>query len=259
MLFDPYRSRRYNLIVDAAFRQHVLANTAWDLTMLQGFFMKPNTIGGYWTLQLELAFYAICILFGILKWRRYAKRTTYAILIVTLVFGVAVPLFFHHRAPMAGLFSIGTFFVGTLFFESFTKKISRKDFLETLSLFGAVMAVATFINYSMFPRGDSEQHSVFAVVAPWIAAYATFYALLRRADSDFHGFFNYLGNISYSTYLLHPIVMCLVPDTLVAPAAFVTAISGTIFLSTMTYYWLEVPAIETCRRITRSFAVNATR
>jgi len=47
--------------------------------------------------------------------------------------------------------------------------------------------------------------------------------------------------------------MCIVPDRFNAPSSFVLILGGTIAASTLTYYWLELPAIGLGRQLVCCF------
>lgn len=62
-------------------------------------------------------------------------------------------------------------------------------------------------------------------------------------------FIIYLGTISYSFYLTHVVVLSFVPPTFNRPGFFLVGLSGTIVVSSLTYFFIEKPFIKLSKSI----------
>ena len=101
------------------FQTHTLLHAVVNFTMIQELVGIPHAIGLYYTLTVELVFYALCAVlfaFGLL---RRSVRNAWVVLVGSVVLGTVAPFVLDHRAPMAGLFYVSSMFIGTVVFLSF--------------------------------------------------------------------------------------------------------------------------------------------
>ncbi len=165
----------------------------FNLTMLQEFFGMPHVDGAYWSLYIELIFYAwtaLALTFGVLN-RRIALVCAGLLAAIALratqdAFGIGIP----GRALKISLAEFVPFFsIGILVFDA---RAARRVRWYHVALLLASIAVAGYANHRF----------VFSAVAALAclliagAAFGTMRFLVIRP-------FLFLGSISYSLYLVH--------------------------------------------------------
>jgi peptidoglycan/LPS O-acetylase OafA/YrhL len=221
----------------------VLAN----LTMVQPLFGQPDLIGVFWTLQIELAFYLVCALlaaFGGLERRTLWKYTFLACGLAAAVLrgwsGIPLPV----AIPIA---------LALMFFADGLRTRVKRLVDRTLVLEIAVLA-ALLVPISLFGYGDEGAR----YIATYWAAIATFVLAWRYADpilatSRLGGGTEFLGDISYSVYLIGIPLLGLVAAPLFAATgsralAAAAVLAATVLLSAAVYKGIEAPAIRVGKR-----------
>lgn len=128
-----------------------------NLTMLQQFVGFPNAIPVYWTLQIELIFYALCVLLfviGIL----HNKQLLFSILfLIAAVVCAIIRYETHAKIPVAIPLSLSIMFWGSLMREY---RISRDESagrrcVIMMTLYAALLPVIAFTAYD-FDAGFEE-------------------------------------------------------------------------------------------------------
>ena len=89
----------------------------------------------------------------------------------------------------------------------------------------------------------SRYFTFIAAILPWVAGYAFFGAILRLSGSTFPRPARWLGRVSYSVYLMHPVVLAIVTPWAARnrPLAFMALIVGTLVVSDITFRLVERP------------------
>lgn len=233
--------------------QHIVKFALANMTMFQEAFKVPHAIPVYWTLSLEMAFY---ILISILFLLKLNKRTlALAWLGLTVVFvGCMTAYFVLHRSLPAGrLGLLATCFVGTAFFRVYKGDLKPAQLGWLLIGTAALLLPGMYIRFELLPKpptpGSQEDFSFQAVALSWIAAYAFFGLFFWLRDKAFPNVLRYLGAISYSLYLFHPLVLDLLPRTLAKPLWFSLAVVGSIGIAALSYHFIELPSIELGRKV----------
>ena len=83
-----------------------------------------------------------------------------------------------------------------------------------------------------------------------IIGFAVFGLALLLRDRPMPRVLGWLGEISYSVYLLHALIITYVPSIGGPTGAAAVWFSLTLVLSVMSYRWIELPAISLGRRLT---------
>lgn len=232
-----------------------------NLTMIQEALGMPSVQGQYWTLQTELAFYALCVLLffgGVLRSARVLSTlilllTALCILPIVLSF-IGRPLSFALPPAIAMLvLHLGVMFWGALFRIWYDK--TPMHWFARLSVFGYVaawwlMAAVAVVHYVLITPEIKVLH-FFVPYALGVAIFAglAIYGKVRPA------WLVWLGTISYSLYLFHPVVFYslswLVQVSNVSwlqqwptGAYMLASLAGTIFVSALTYRYIEQPAMR---------------
>lgn len=167
---------------------HALAN----LSMWQEILGMPHVDGVYWSLQIELIFYALILLVYLAGWLRHVKSLlmlwlVVALLVVSLAHGMNRPV--PYFALRLLLLEYSPFFaIGACAYLAF--KQSRID-RGNWSIFALAVVVAGVFHGTAAAVVSVGMVVLFALIA------------LHKASALDQPAFVYLGTISYSLYLLH--------------------------------------------------------
>lgn len=234
------------------YQTHELAYTLVNLTMLQQFFGVPNASGVFYTLTIELLFYALCTgLFAAGLLRRSYELALCAVGVV-LASCVVAPLVLDRRLPAAIPFYLASLFVGTALFRWASGELSRPRLVLLLAGLAVAGALTTWVSYDHFGVTEAgKQFSFAGAFLPWLAGYALFLAFLAGRDRHFGAPLLGLGRISYSVYLLHPVVLEVVATWSNHALAFATLVATTLVLAALSYRLVEEPGIRAGRAARR--------
>ncbi|MGU3361188.1 acyltransferase family protein [Methylobacterium sp. M6A4_1b] len=237
---------------------------AANITMLQQFVGVENIISLYWTLQIELIFYVLCV--GLFALGRLDDREGVVLSALALI-AVAVTLAFlrfafERKFPVAVPLSLAVMFWGLCLRYHVLEK--RPGWGSALTWVTSVLVCAVpVISVLAYGRDMGFQENwVKYVVTYWLAmALFALLALKLRIEGRV---FAYLGAISYSIYLFGPVVQVVIEHALagyesVVPIHLFAAATAlaTIAVAALVYRWIEVPAIALGRRVARRFAGRA--
>jgi peptidoglycan/LPS O-acetylase OafA/YrhL len=276
---------RYEL--PPAYTAHPVESTAANLTMLQAFLHEPLAIGLTWTLAFELAFYAMV---SVLYVGRIHRRS---VPVAALMLALALLCTLHTAGtprPLLGLVGLvvvvlglrlllaveprrrlvvgvlgglmlpllfngyyGAWFGVLLFATMFTGAVLYRWFEGTVSSTRAVTVLLAALGVSVLDTALNAGRQSF--IATFIAAYLVFAAALLLRRRGFPRPLLRLGVISYSLYLLHPLIYGLMGNALHEdPAVRVLALIGalvfSVALAELGYRFVERPMIARGRALT---------
>jgi peptidoglycan/LPS O-acetylase OafA/YrhL len=216
-----------------------------------------------WTLAIEVSFYAVLPLIGLLAGRVGAGRRQQLALAITVVAAGALctVLAVESRWPVTLSTSLLPHLVEfgagmTVAVALHRRSLARRDAAGTLAL-GIVLVVANSIWHA---KGLGSQHARSVVGdAPGVAGLALVLAAIvaspwRAAAPLSRGPARWLGSISYGLYLIHfPVIVALRgtehwPETFGRQLLAVTII--TVPAATLCWLAVERPAIRWSRRVT---------
>ena len=242
----------------------VLANA----TMLQSFMGQPHLQGLYWTLQIELIFYVLCAIvfhFGFLhKYKALFLLSFVCFSLFALVEGVSRMVDSFSGVNKEFLYMpyiLSIMFLGSLYRKVYDQRepdnsLYALTFLSTCICFGMPLFVLVL---SLFGFNIVEQPVRFgASHCLSLLLFSSGLLLMKKA----HNFMLWLGLISYSLYLFHPIIMNLIIE--VVEKAGVSAFQGlhlsyymgvafilSAALATLVYVLLEKPAINLGHKLSK--------
>jgi peptidoglycan/LPS O-acetylase OafA/YrhL len=276
---------RYEL--PPAYTAHPVEATAANLTMLQAFLHEPLAIGLTWTLAFELAFYAMVSVLYIGRIHRRSVPVAGLMLslallctlhtagtprpllglvgLVVVVLGLRLLLAVEpkRRLVVAVLGALmlpllfngyyGAWFGVLLFATMFTGAVLYRWFEGTVSTATAAIVLVAALGLSVLDTALNAGRQSF--IATFIAAYLVFAAALLLRRRSFPRPLLRLGVISYSLYLLHPLVYGVMGNALgEAPALRMLALIGalvfSVALAELGYRFVERPMIARGRTLT---------
>lgn len=230
---------------------HLLANA----TMLEMAMGIPVLLGPYWTLIIELAFYAACIalyMCGLLRSARAAWAAMAACLLLSLTLAiVGYVTGTYLRANL--LFNLSLMFYGLAVRHADER--SDRAAQQGVWIGGLLLALAAAGILLIAPDRANPMFTPQSFLFGYLTAIAVFLAVrIRRPSSS--TLVMWLAAISYPVYLFHEIFLILMEDRLGQGAGpgmqllFAAGVAAATLLSaSIAHRWLEQPAIAFGRRI----------
>jgi peptidoglycan/LPS O-acetylase OafA/YrhL len=241
-----------------------LAQIMVNVTMLQQFVGVKNIIELFWTLQIELVFYALCAMLFALGWLRSCRNialTSVVMLGLALLLAVA-RWQLQRKLPVALPLALCIMFWGFLWRRAFVERAP-----EARALIGRLTALlfVTLVPICLLAYShDFGFHETwYRYLDTYIAALSLFMLFTTRFKVTTAAAV-FLGQISYSVYLfgplgqefamaLHPLLPANAPIHLTVTLA----IAATLAIATLTFYLVEKPAIRLGRQLKKG--LNAGR
>jgi peptidoglycan/LPS O-acetylase OafA/YrhL len=234
-----------------------------NATMLQQFFGIENVIGIYWTLQIELIFYALCVglfIIGLLQKTKFIFSTSIIFLGFALVLAT-VRFFIGMKLPVVVPLSLAVMFWGMIRRQADDgEDVAIKADVALLVIFAVVIPLVSFLAYN---RDYGSNETWYRYTISYGAAIAFFALCTSRARIDFAGM-RHLGRISYSVYLFGPVaeqivLLSLLPRLGIREGAhlyIVAAMVLAVAMAAVIYRFVEAPSIAFGRRISDRFSAR---
>ena len=251
-----------------------------NLTMIQSVFGAPDVLGLYWTLLLELIFYIACaclFTLGALQQPRGLVVGMFAGPIIFIVLPRCVhllnPNWLHPTSagPFLNYLTEYALFISVMFWGALfrcwhdhdqaegTPPFSRA-ILVVLILFPLGVCALPVLNWIFYAYLPSALASKLSVFMPPVSVGLGLFILLSTKLQINSRFTTWLGEISYSMYLFHPIVFytlfALLRDNRLPGLAnahlgvyLLLSVLGSIALSALIYYAVEKPMIRLGRQL----------
>jgi peptidoglycan/LPS O-acetylase OafA/YrhL len=221
-----------------------ILNFVSHMLFIQEYTNQEGFVGGAWTLSLEMVWYISISIAFILS----LNRRTNLLVVLTVMFCVAAQLSCaaHIHLPMGRLSMLVCCVFGLVCYRREQGTISKFHFAALSVVLATTIAVNLFVGLQLFPA-DNPTASFPMAIDSWGLAAVVFFVpfALRDASIWNHSLLSFLGQISYSVYLVHPVVLLLLSRTAISglPLIVVT-FAVTIFISTLTYRLVESPPIR---------------
>jgi peptidoglycan/LPS O-acetylase OafA/YrhL len=248
-------------LVAAAHRRFDAPEVVANVTMLQQFFGIENVLGIYWTLQIELIFYALCVglfIIGLLQRTKFIFSTS----VIFLGFGLvlaAVRFYSGMKLPVVVPLSLAVMFWGMIRRQADDgERAAIKADMALLIIFAVVIPLVSLLAYN---RDYGENETWYRYTISYGAAIGFFALCSSRARIDFAGM-RHLGRISYSVYLFGPIAEQIVLLGLLPRLGMrqgghfyigVTMVLA-VAMAAIIYRFVEAPSIAIGRRISEKFS-----
>jgi len=244
----------YATIADTPFSiSTILAN----FTMLQQFFGIHNIIDVYWTLQIEIIFYGLCVaLFAAraLKKDSTAEIMAWVFLIIAIIFS-AIRWSSGSKIPVAVPLALFLMFMGFICRGVFVdgKMGARPRAARLIVGFTVIMPIISLLAYNRdMGFGEKWYSYTFSYF------FATFFTVTSlKYFRKRLNFLEWCGRVSYSVYLFHYVIILVLVHSLknsgaqvFSPIIFTIIVAGvTLILSWLVYSFVELPFIQLGKRI----------
>lgn len=223
-----------------------------NLTMFQRFVGMPDINPVFWTLQIELIFYAICIVvykFGKLFDINFNKRVLLFLLAVSFVVSL-FRYFYSVKLPVALPLGLSLMFLGLIVrnADEAGKNLKQSGVLPLVILFIISVFYISLLAYNKDYGFSERWYKYFSSYTLGIILFFLFkhYKLGTTL-------LQFLANISYSLYLIHPIVLffCIkmMNSWVLNVATFLLLFFLLSFaLSIFSFYCVEKPVLNLVKR-----------
>jgi peptidoglycan/LPS O-acetylase OafA/YrhL len=231
-----------------------------NLSMLQRFLGVPDMIGLYWTLQVELIFYLLCAaLFAVRQTRREHWLALGFLACAALAAAARGELAI--RIPVGLALALALMFWGSVWRRYVVDRDpdALRWSVRFLAAFALLVPLISVLGYDT-DLGFHETWyryllSYFAAVG--LVVLVTLCRVQGRVLS-------WLGRVSFSIYLFHPLVLATyfmrVPVAALPPHVHVVlVIALTLCLAQLVYACVEAPAMRYSRTLSEKSAVRAVR
>jgi peptidoglycan/LPS O-acetylase OafA/YrhL len=235
-----------------------IKNTLINITMLQKFVGAEDLVGVFWTLQIELVFYFVCLVLHWLKLLnndKFLVKLFYSLLSLTLImawFRYKLEL----KLPVALILGLAVMFLGMLWRKNSLEKsiyVTGKIFRLLIITLVVALVPITLLAYS---KNYGNNETWYKYFVSYLMALLLFTAFSYYKFSG--KFLVYLGTISYSMYLLHPIFGMELPFKIFTPAYYETHKllfvvffwTFSLIASSLCYYLIEKPSISIGKKLT---------
>ena len=236
-------------------RPDILANA----TMLQGYLGKGDILGSAWTLQIELTFYGCCVLLAARHWMRSTRACVVAsvgFLLMSVVLAVG-RFYLVKKLPVALPLALSLMFFGTVWRQAVLEAApaARRAAPWLLGGIASMILPISLLAYN-HDFGFHERWQLYFI--SYSLAILTFVVCTTRVLITWAPLV-WLGEISYSIYLLHPLVaeIALKPglgaaDVRMDPMLYLAIrVAIVIPLSWLTYRFIEDPFVHVGRWVVK--------
>ncbi|WP_353404256.1 acyltransferase family protein [Duganella hordei] len=228
---------------------------AVNFTMMQGFVGIKNVINVFWSLKFEMAFYFLMTVIsvtGMLK-RPFLIFVGYSLLTAGLALGMKFGM---HKFFAYGVFNLELMLLGWVLAEWHMKRLAGKYAAVSVALGLLTTMIAAYAAFA----GRTEELAVgtlslVPMASAWGASIVFFVATLLTTEYvRWPRWLAWMGTVSYSAYLLHPIVIGVSQNLIpVGPLLMCTQFGLSFVLAWLGYRYIETPSIAYGKKVGNRF------
>jgi len=232
---------------------HALSFWGWvaNLFLVQEYTGQNALLGVAWTLPLEFAWYTLFFLSVVAAGRARAADLSLAFSLLICV-AAAVSIAFQLRLPLGRIGMVNAALLGYTLYARLNHIVSARKFWIAALAFCVSAAFSQWVSFGYFKHPNI---TLLNGMSGWLLAVAVFMLVtlfqpVRTSSLVNSSIFAKVGAISYSVYLMHPIVMGLHIQVLGTQWIWLTVPMFTLLLSTATFHWVERGGIAAGRHLT---------
>jgi peptidoglycan/LPS O-acetylase OafA/YrhL len=219
--------------------------TLVQLSMLQYLFGQPNFLVVYWTLNYELLFYLLVSLLFAARMLRHTAPIVMMLTVASALFDAALPALGSVPLHLGLLSFLATMFIGTLVHRWRSGDVPGG---QVAAIIGLNLLTLCAVSYAVGLR-EGNPGARLSQVTGYVAGLAVFLATVLWEPRRIPAWLLWLGAISYPIYLLHPIVLAVVPQAASVPIAWLVWAAVTIPASAACHVFVERPGMELGERL----------
>lgn len=221
-----------------------------NLTMLQGFVRIYDINVVSWTLGLEIALYVGITIAFVNRWLSRTWFISISLLSILGAASVIFPAVLHVRFPAGAMAVFGSIIEGIVLYRYFSAKLSFKEAAIITVLCFATISVSSMFNYAPIHQvGVGNQPTQFCAIFSVFSAFAFFIGMMKFRNLRFPSWVLWLGKVSYSLYLLHPVAGIMISHE-GNPYLKDSLLLGTsLALAWFGYTFVELPSAKLNKRI----------
>lgn len=240
-------------VTDTFTRSDILA----DVTMVQGFLGHKDVVGAFWTLQIELVFYFCCVVLVVLGRMRsvgFCAAVSAGCFVVALLMAIARNVLVM-KLPLALPLALGVMFFGAVWRQA---RLEGSPAAQRIApwLLGGMLTIIFPISIIGYNHDFGFHERWDTYVSCYTMAIVVFVICTTKMRLSGRPFV-WLGKISYSIYLVHPLVASAAIQAGYGPEAVamnplvysVVLVAVVILVAWITYSLIEYPAIRFGKRV----------
>lgn len=184
------------------------------------------------------------------SWRSRVLAVALATVVVTGVANRPEDLFL-------SLMFFGTMFVGTVVHRAMHGQLPVRTAVIVYVTAMVLMVIAFITNLTPYADpGTGARINWHAESLTFLGAYATFGVGIALRHRLFPRVVTYLGKISYSLYLVHPLILYSIPQVASRKVTYTRWVIAAVLASMATYHLIERPFQRWGRRLARKVAIH---
>ncbi|MES5099195.1 acyltransferase [Agrobacterium sp. BA1120] len=229
-----------------------------NMTMLPASFRQPWMSGAYWTLTIELVFYALSA--GLFALGALYRPAIIALFAILLALATAIPILLRSYGislPVQYIsLHVSFLYLGLLLRMTLIDRLAGAKFGAIGVLLTQAIILLTIGEFSLSRQDGFFLVGSVPILISYVAALCVFVFSVKTGMPN-HPLLSWLGALSYSIYLFHGIAALLVFAFLPLTGTWadlpigITSLVLTILISVFVYEYLEKPMINLGYRFIR--------